>query len=137
MNRKLILISVIIITALSAIFFISDNIFIKGEPVPCPDEASVYSASLSYCGGVSVFPGKEEIGSLLEYIGNSVPTGRQSVNDSPAASEYYITDIVTEDRSYRYYIYKEKSTVYVELPYEGIYKASDRLIVFLENILSD
>ena len=137
MNRKLILASVIFVIAVSAIFFISDNIFIKRAPVPCPDEASVYSASLSYCDGVSVFPGKEEIGSLLEYISNSVPTGRQSVNDSPATSEYYITDIVTEDRSYRYYIYKEKSTVYVELPYEGIYKASDRLIVFLENILSD
>ena len=51
-----------------------------------------------------------------------------SVNDAPYTKVYYIIQIDTSDRQYRYYVYRESSQVYIEMPYTGIYKTSDQFL---------
>jgi hypothetical protein len=56
-----------------------------------------------------------------------------SVNDVPSVRPYYKIEVLTDERMFNYYIYKENNNVYIELPYEGIYVIDSQII----NIISD
>ena len=67
---------------------------------------------------------------LLENIRNAEHTRIWSIQDYPAAESYFIVEIETEMRSYRYFVYSEQSELYVECPYEGVYKANQQIYNF-------
>jgi hypothetical protein len=60
-----------------------------------------------------------------------------SVYDYPTAKTYYTIEVDMVARQYRYFLYAENSQVYVELPYEGIYKANQQFLDFVAEYFKD
>ena len=72
-----------------------------------------------------------DFGEILKYITNAQPTRTMSVNDKPTAKAYYTIEVDTAARQYRYFLYAENSQVYIEIPYEGIYKTNQQVLDFV------
>ena len=69
---------------------------------------------------------------IATYISNSKPTRIMSVNDSPIIRPYYKIAVLTEIKTFNYYVYKNNNKVYIESPYEGVYIIDSQVV----NILS-
>ena len=127
---------VIIIIALLGIaviggYAILNNIFPKADPIKFPDTESITAITLIQKDGSSVAVETADFGEILKNITNAQPTRTMSVNDYPTAKTYYTVEVDTAARQYRYFLYAENSQVYVELPYEGIYKANQQFLDFV------
>lgn len=68
---------------------------------------------------------------IIDYINGSTATRIMSVNDYPSVRPYYVVEIKTSERLFRYMIYEEDGTAYIELPYEGVYKIDREVINIL------
>ena len=127
---------VIIIIALLGIaviggYAILNNIFPKADPIKFPDTESITAITLIQKDGSSVAVETADFGEILKNITNAQPTRTMSVNDYPTAKTYYTIEVDTAARQYRYFLYAENSQVYVELSYEGIYKANQQFLDFV------
>ena len=133
---------VIIIIALLGIaviggYAILNNIFPKADPIKFPDTESITAITLIQKDGSSVAVETADFGEILKNITNAQPTRTMSVNDCPTAKTYYTIEIDTAARQYRYFLYAEKSQVYIELPYEGIYKSNQQFLDFIADYFKD
>ncbi len=128
--KKIWFIVVVVFLCASVIggYTLLDSIFPKADAISCPPSESISSVSLTQSGNSSVTAEAEDFEELLHNIRSALPTRRMSVNDSPSVKDYYTLSFETSEREYRYFIYKESSQVYIELPYEGIYR-SDRQVL--------
>ena len=127
---------VIIIIALLGIaviggYAILNNIFPKADPIKFPDTESITAITLIQKDGSSVAVETADFGEILKNITNAQPTRTMSVNDYPTAKTYYTIEADTAARQYRYFLYAENSQVYIELPYEGIYKSNQQFLDFV------
>lgn len=127
---------VIIIIALLGIaviggYAILNNIFPKADPIKFPDTESITAITLIQKDGSSVAVETADFGEILKNITNAQPTRTMSVNDYPTAKTYYTIEVDTAARQYRYFLYAENSQVYIELPYEGIYKSNQQFLDFV------
>lgn len=127
---------VIIIIALLGVaviggYAILNNIFPKADPIKFPDTESITAITLIQKDGSSVAVKTADFGEILKNITNAQPTRTMSVNDYPTAKTYYTIEVDTAARQYRYFLYAENSQVYIELPYEGIYKANQQFLDFV------
>ena len=109
---------VIIIIALLGIaviggYAILNNIFPKADPIKFPDTESITAITLIQNDGSSVAIETADFGEILKNITNAQPTRTMSVNDCPTAKTYYTIEIDTAARQYRYFLYAEKSQVYI------------------------
>ena len=133
---------VIIIIALLGIaviggYAILNNIFPKADPIKFPDTESITAITLIQKGGSSVAVETADFGEILKNITNAQPTRTMSVNDYPTANTYYTIEVDTAARQYRYFLYAENSQVYIELPYEGIYKSNQQFLDFVAEYFKD
>ena len=133
---------VIIIIALLGIaviggYAILNNIFPKADPIKFPDTESITAITLIQKDGSSVAVETADFGEILKNITNAQPTRTMSVNDYPTAKTYYTIEVDTAARQYRYFLYAENSHVYVELPYEGIYKSNQQFLDFVAEYFMD
>lgn len=112
-------------------YAVFDSIFPKVAPIKCPDIQSVTSVTLVENNGVSVTVETTDFEEILTNITNGQPTRAMSVNDYPTAKSYYTVEVYTEARQYRYFLYVENSQVYIEIPYEGIYKTDHQFLDFV------
>ena len=133
---------VIIIIALLGIaviggYAILNNIFPKADPIKFPDTESITAITLIQKGGSSVAVETADFGEILKNITNAQPTRTMSVNDYPTAKTYYTIEVDTAARQYRYFLYAENSQVYIELPYEGIYKSNQQFLDFVAEYFKD
>ena len=115
-------------------YVLFQNMFPVAAPLEYPQAEEIISISLA-CHSDSV--AVSDAGLLLESIRDAQPTRIWSVQDYPAAESYYILELDTPERAYRYYIYEEKSLVYLESPYEGIYEVDPQLLDFLKQAFKD
>jgi len=69
----------------------------------------------------------------IAYFNDVKPTRIMSVNDYPAVRPYYRIEVLTNERRFVYYIYEENNSVYVELPYEGIYVINSKILKVIAN----
>ena len=127
---------VIIIIALLGIaviggYAILNNIFPKADPIKFPDTESITAITLIQKDGSSVAVETADFGEILKNITNAQSTRTMSVNDFPTAKTYYTIEVDTAARQYRYFLYAENSQVYIELPYEGIYKSNQQFLDFV------
>lgn len=56
-----------------------------------------------------------------------------SVNDFPSVRPYYKIEVLTDEKLFNYYIYKENNNVYIELPYEEIYIIDSQIVNVISN----
>ena len=112
-------------------YAVLNSIFPKADPIKCPDTESVTAIILIQKEGSSVAVETADFGEILKNITNAQPTRTMSVNDYPTAKTYYTIEVDTAARQYRYFLYAENSQVYIEIPYEGIYKANQQFLDFV------
>lgn len=136
-KKKAIIIGLILVLCVGIIgaYAVLDSIFPKAESVSCPDLNEIESASIAQNKGEYVTVSDEEIAELLQKIARAEPTRKMSVNDYPTAKTYYKIE-ASADRIYCYFVYEESGQVYVELPYEGIYRADSDIIGYISELLS-
>ena len=118
-------------------YAILNNIFPKADPIKFPDTESITAITLIQKDGSSVAVENTDFGEILKNITNAQPTRTMSVNDYPTAKTYYTIEVDTAARQYRYFLYAEKSQVYIELPYEGIYKSNQQFLDFIADYFKD
>lgn len=138
MKKKSLIVIVILCLSLIGGYFVFDSIFPKAGPISGPTQNRankdrfIKSISLAKKDGSSVMVENEELGIVLQSIDNAKPTRKMSANDYPTVETYYIIEILSSVRVYNYFIYKENSQVYIEVPYEGIYASSREFYDFVE-----
>ena len=118
-------------------YAILNNIFPKADPIKFPDTESITAITLIQKDGSSVAVETADFGEILKNITNAQPTRTMSVNDYPTAKTYYTIEVDTAARQYRYFLYAENSQVYIELPYEGIYKSNQQFLDFVAEYFKD
>lgn len=109
-------------------YLVYDSIFPKAEPLKLlkvseADDIYIYDSN-----GNEIELSDSEIEALCIYINTAESTRIMSVNDYPSVRPYYVVEIESVDRYFRYMIYEENGKVYVELPYEGIYTIDEKVI---------
>jgi hypothetical protein len=73
---------------------------------------------------------------IYNALENAKPTRRMSINDYPDVRPFYVVTIYDDDdRQYRFMIYNDHSTIYVEIPYCGIYEIESDIIELIENYI--
>lgn len=129
MKKKWFWIFIVMVIVLSAGgYLVYDSIFPKAEPLKLlkvseTDDVYIYDSN-----GNEIELGDSEIEALCIYINTAESTRIMSVNDYPSVRPYYVVEIESVDRYFRYMIYEENGKVYVELPYEGIYTIDEKVI---------
>lgn len=112
-------------------YFILNDFFPKADPINCPTAENIQSVSLSGNDEHTVLLNETDYEELLHNIINSLPTRNMPMNDYPAVKQYYSIIIQTSVREYRYFIYEDDSQVYIEIPYEGIYRSDNKMLDFV------
>ena len=120
----------LVLLGLSAIgaYVLFDNLFPKAEPVKCPDIEKITIISITQDNGNSVLVETADYGELLQNICKTEPTRMLSVNEIPSVEYDYIIEMETFKREYRYFLYVEDEQVYIESPYEGVYKSNQEFL---------
>ena len=129
MKKKWIWIFIVLAIVLSAGgYLVYDSIFPKAGPLKLlkvseTDDVYIYDSN-----GNEIELSDSEIEAMCIYINTAESTRIMSVNDYPSVRPYYVVEIESVDRYFRYMIYEENGKVYVELPYEGIYTIDEKVI---------
>ena len=116
-------------------FWFLEEVFPKAPEVEVPEQAEILSATASSTTdlmGVTVDIPAEDWVEVLVLLGNSAPTRRQALNDSPSVRPYYEFRLKTEERSYSYFVYLEDGQVWLEMPYTGIYRTQNDFLWFAQ-----
>ena len=130
MKKNLLIILALTLICVIAVggYIAVDSVFPKAEPINIPTPDSIVSVTLTRNDGVSATEDGIKLEDILNSITAAQPTRKMSVNDYPTAKSYYTLEIHTSAYTYKYFIYEENSKVYIEIPYEGIYKADSKAL---------
>lgn len=118
-------------TAVLGGYALLDNMFPMASPIDCPNAEDITKITLAQNDDTSIVVEAPIFAEILQKLHNTDPTRRWSVNDYPTAETYYTIELDTPVREYRYFIYVENTQVYVESPYEGIYRASQQFLDYI------
>lgn len=132
--------TVLLVAAVIGAPAVYDYFFPMAAPVAYPNGEDITSISLTHNSDPSAVIEITDSGYILQALCNAQPTRNWSIQDYPAAENYYTFEIKTsamQDRYFRYYVYMMDSQVYIESPYEGVYKADQQLLDFLEDSFKD
>jgi len=133
-NRKsfifILVMAIIVLLGLFAIgvYVLFDKMFPVADLVNVPELENTTAISIIRDNGSSVLVEVKDYEVLLQNISDTEPTRMLSVNEFPSVENYYIINIDTEEREYRYFLYVEDSQVYIESPYEGVYKSNQEFL---------
>lgn len=118
------LVLILIALGIGACWLLDNSIFSKADPIRQMQMDEIESFRVFDVEGDEIIIDDAEKELMITYINNAVPTEKWSVNDFPPVSQYYKVEIelVDEERMYRYFIYEEDGSVFVELPYSGVYE---------------
>jgi len=131
MKKKNIILTIVLIVCvglLAGAVYLFNDIFPKAKPIRHPEPNEIVSVKLSCNTPDATIPMSEKYyEDLIRYISEAKPTRKQTLNDTPTSGAYYGVEIQTDEIQYRYFVYEEGEQVYIEMPYEGIYKAEHTL----------
>jgi len=112
-------------------YMLFDAVFPKAKPLMLPDTGDILSVTITGSDGEAATLTGDDIRSLSDLLRGCSPTRQPSVNDYPTVKPCYTLSMQTNIREHRLFVYKEHVQVYVESPYEGVYKADERLLEFV------
>ena len=133
MNKKTFwIVLVVIVVLIAGAYRAYDSIFPKAGPIKQSKVSEVANIYIYDNGENEIEMSGSEMEELFTYINAAGPTRIMSVNDYPDVRPYYVIEIETVDRYFRYIIYERNGKVYVELPYEGVYTIDAKAIDILQ-----
>lgn len=128
----------VLVVLIAGAYLAYDSIFPKAEPIKLLKVSETDSICIYDSNENVIELNDSEIEALFIYINAAEPTRIMSVNDYPSARPYYVLEIKSVDRYFRYMIYEDNGKVYVELPYEGVYTIDEKAIaIFAEGTVAD
>lgn len=132
--KKKIVVTVVIVVMLLLFggYLILDDIFPKAEPIVQIEVGMIESVSLYNNEDEEIVICESELQKFLYYINNAKATRMMSANDYPYIRPYYLIEIKTMERVFRYMAYEDHGTAYIELPYEGIYVVENEIVELLK-----
>lgn len=136
-NRGYILIGVILgllLVALIGAYTAYISLFPMAKPMDTVLPKDILSVSVCPKGGEETVV--EDTAALLDLMADAEPTRTMSVNDYPTAAMYYTVSIRTHEWNCQYFIYEDHGTVYIEIPYGGVYRADSALLVLVQGLTS-
>ena len=128
MKKKGLFIAVVMAVLLIGGYFVFDCAFPVAAPMKSPSIESVASITVSGENGQRSAIQGTDAAKAMTYIANAEPTRKTSVHDAPSVFPYYTIEVAADGKTFRYYVYEEDHSVYVEVPYEGIYLADEQLL---------
>ena len=131
-KKSVVIIVTIIVCMLFGGYLILDDIFPKADPIVQLEVGTVESVSLYDNKDKEIVISDAELQKLFYYINDAKPTRVMSANDYPSVRPYYLIEIKTMERVFRYMAYEEHGTAYIELPYEGIYVVETEMLEILK-----
>jgi hypothetical protein len=137
MNKKPLIISAILVVLLICGYAVFDRIFPKAPAMTVPEKESVLSISIVRNDGSFAAVAGTDYERVLHSLTKARPTREMSISDSPAAKVYYAVKVQSSDREYSYFIYMNNCNVYIEIPYEGIYRTDGTLFDAAESYFKD
>ena len=133
MNRKITIVVIVAIVVLGlGAYAVYDDIFPKAETIEQIEISMLESVKLYDNENTEIVISEEELQKLIAVINGAVATRIMSVNDYPSIRPYYVVEIKSAERIFRYMFYEEKGTTYVELPYEGVYEIDREVLEIFE-----
>ena len=136
MKKKNILLIVLIlcIGLFSSVMYLFKTFSTMASPIRYPENTDILSVMIGCnTNDVMISMTEESYDNLLAYIKSAKPTREQSINDSPYIRPYYCLAVETEEMQYYYFIYQDGEQTYIEMPYQGIYKAESQLYGMILN----
>lgn len=139
MKKKILIIGAVIffVVVIIGAYSAFNAIFPKANSIDCPSIESVASISVACSDNDAVLLNDADFAEVLSGINGVIPTRNQSLNDYPTLRPYYIIEIKTSANVYRYFVWEENSQVYIEKPYEGIYKADRKMLDLVLSYLAE
>ena len=132
MKKIFLIVLVVFVVLVTGAYLAYDSIFPKAGPIKQLKLSEIDTIYIYNNNEIEIEMSDVEIEELFTYINVAEPTRRMSVNDYPSVRPYYVIEIESFDRYFRYMIYEENGEVYVELPYEGIYVMDAKAIAILQ-----
>ena len=136
---KTLIILLVVLLCLMAVggYFLLDNMFPEAPPFECPDNGEILSISVKQPNGTEIDTNFAAFDGILQLLRSAEPTRQWSIQDYPSASSYYTIEIHTAARQYRYYVYTEGISMYIEHPYNGIYKTNQQIMDLIGSYFSE
>ena len=133
--KKIIIPSIVALLLVFAVggYALVQSMFPMAEPITYPNEGDITSLSLMEASNSIGAIELSDFSTVLEYLRNTEPTRKWSIQDYPAAENYYTIEIKTPERHKRYFVYAENAEVYIESPYEGVYEADPQVMTFVSS----
>lgn len=123
---KVMIIAVPVIVVIVLTALLANSLFPKARPIVVPFASEITSVTISGEHGTpEIEIADVDVVKICTLVSAAKPTRRHSYDDNPAARPYYKIEVQTTVNNYRYFIYKEGEAVFLEVPYEGIYKSND------------
>ena len=133
MKKKIVVTVVItVVFLLFGGYLILDGIFPKADPIVQLESDMIETVNLRDNEDEEIVLSEEELQKLFYYINNAKATRMMSANDYPYIRPYYLIQIKTVERAFRYMAYEDNGTAYIELPYEGIYVVESEMVELLK-----
>ncbi|EGO7726302.1 TPA: DUF5301 domain-containing protein [Enterococcus faecium] len=81
---------------------------------------------------------QQDAESILKKIREAKKTFSSSNTDQPSVNKYYTLKILdTKDSEDTLYVFEENGKVYIERPYDGIYRSNSELMTRIEQIVDN
>ena len=139
--KKALLIAAVVLLILACVggYVILDHMFPVAEPLTYPALEDISSITLLQNSDVSTAIEISDFAGVLQNLQVNEPTRIWSIQDYPSVGDYYTIEIHTFNKQSlrRYFVYVENGQVYVESPYEGIYKANQQVLDFFAEHFKD
>ena len=129
-KKRIIRILIIIFTAAIG-YAVFDSIFPKAGPITYPTQKSTLKIMLGKNDNYFIDTDLSNYDVFVQYMSSAKTTRRKSVNDAPNVETYYTLSFETTTTEFRYYIYNDGLQIYIEKPYEGIYRVDPELYYFI------
>lgn len=122
----------LVLAASLGVYAVYNKLFPFAEPMYAALPKDILSVSVCQRDGVETVV--SDAAALLALMADAIPTRTMSVNDTPTTAVYYTVFLQTHERKCWYFIYEDHGTVYIEIPYEGVYRSEQELLALVQSI---
>ena len=127
----LIFITFILIIGITYILF--NHFFPLANPIDYPEDDAINSHTVLYDNRL-ITSSDLSFESIFTHIKTAKPTRKITVNDFPTIYPYFEVNVYTNSQAFKYFIYQEDNTTYLEMPYYGVYVLHNDVFELLNSL---
>ena len=125
----------LVLAASLGVYAVYNKLFPFAEPMDAALPKDILFVSVCQRDGEETVV--SDTAALLALMADAEPTRTMSVNDTPTTAVYYTVFLQTHERKCWYFVYEDHGTVYIEIPYEGVYRAEQELLALVQSLTGE